>query len=136
MPFGIFAASLYTLEATANQLDSLADASISAGEVVSLPVAATLIFSAVGTGLNVLLARLLLVAFLEERNAELARSIRRAAAEKDGPVVAVLGGLHVNGVARLLMSEETPDADKEAWGRDADGVWWEPPPDLDAKKWA
>ena len=136
VPFGIFAASLYTLEATANQLDSLADASISAGEVVSLPVAATLIFSAVGTGLNVLLARLLLVAFLEERNAELARSIRRAAAEKDGPVVAVLGGLHVNGVARLLMSEETPDADKEAWGRDADGVWWEPPPDLDAKKWA
>ena len=40
-------------------------------------------------------SRLLLVAFLEERNAELARSIRRAARETDAPVVAVLGGLHV-----------------------------------------
>jgi pheromone shutdown protein TraB len=60
---------------------------------------------------------------MSQRNAELARSIRRAAAEKSGPVVAILGGLHVNGVARLLMADDTPDAD----GRDADGVWWEAP---------
>ncbi|EOD24309.1 hypothetical protein EMIHUDRAFT_238644 [Emiliania huxleyi CCMP1516] len=83
----------------------------------------------------VLVARLLLVAFLEERNAELARSIRRAAAEKDAPVVAILGGLHVNGVARLLLSEATPDADSLAYDRVADGVWWEPPPEVDASKW-
>ena len=85
--------------------------------------------------LQVLVARLLLVAFLEERNAELARSIRRAAAEKDASVVAILGGLHVNGVARLLLSEATPDADSLAYDRVADGVWWEPPPEVDASKW-
>ena len=81
--------------------------------------------------LNITLARLLLVAFLEERNAELARSIRRAASEKQGPVVAILGGLHVNGVARLLMAESTPDAD----GRDAQGCWWEAPADLTPEEW-
>ena len=69
---------------------------------------------------------------LEERNAEIARSIRRAAAETGAPVVAILGGLHVNGVARLLMSEATPDADRP---RDNSGVWWEVPPGTDAAKW-
>ena len=83
-------------------------------------------------GLSVLTIRLLLVAFLEERNAELARSIRRAAAETDAPVVAILGGLHVNGVARLLMDESTPDADSP---RTADGVWWQVPADLDTSMW-
>ena len=63
----------------------------------------------------------------QERNAEIARSIRRAAAETGAPVVAILGGLHVNGVARLLMSEAVPDADK----RDANGVWWVPPEGVD-----
>ena len=57
------------------------------------------------------------------------------ASESDGSVVAILGGLHVNGVARLLMSEETPDADTRAFGRDASGVWWEAPPDLEAEQW-
>ena len=116
----------------ATELDTLADASIQAGDVLSLPVAATLGFSAVSLGLSVLTARLLLVAFLEERNAELARSIRRAARESGAPVVAVLGGLHVNGVARLLMSEATPDADSP---RDAEGVWWDAPTELDTAKW-
>ena len=50
-------------------------------------------------------------------------------------MVAVLGGLHVNGVARLLISETRPDADGRAYGRDADGVWWEAPPDLNAASW-
>lgn len=82
-----------------------------------------------------LVARLLLVAFLEERNAELARSIRRAASEKGAPVVAILGGLHVNGVARLLMSDATPDADTVVSARDNSGVWWEAPPDTDPARW-
>ena len=98
----------------------------------SLPVLATLSFSAVTLGLSALTSRLLLVAFLEERNAELARSIRRAAMESNAPVVAILGGLHVNGVARLLLTERTPDADSP---RDADGVWWDVPSDLDTTKW-
>ena len=97
-----------------------------------LAVLATLSFSAVTLGLSVLTSRLLLVAFLEERNAELARSIRRAATESNAPVVAILGGLHVNGVARLLMTDRTPDADSP---RDADGVWWDVPADLDTAKW-
>ena len=66
---------------------------------------------------SVLMSRLLLVAFLEERNAELARSIRRAAAETQAPVVAILGGLHVNGVARCLLSEAVPDADTRVTDR-------------------
>ena len=57
---------------------------------------------------------------------------RRAASEKGAPVVAILGGLHVNGVARLLMSEATPDADSP---RDAEGVWWDAPAELDTAKW-
>ena len=48
------------------------------------------------------------------------------------PVVAILGGLHVNGVARLLMDESTPDADSP---RTADGVWWQVPADLDTSMW-
>ena len=54
-----------------------------------------------------------------------------AAAERSGPVVAVLGGLHVNGVARLLMETATPDAD----GRPNDGVWWAAPADLATDEW-
>ena len=131
-PFAAFAGFVYALDATASELDALADASIQAGDVLSLPIAATVGFTLATTALSVLTARLLLVAFLEERNAELARSIRRAARESDAPVVAILGGLHVNGVARLLMSEATPDADSP---RDADGVWWDVPPDLDTSKW-
>ena len=131
-PFLVFASGLVALDSTAGQLDTLADASLRAGDVLSLPVAATLAFSAFTFGLSVLTARLLLVAFLEERNAEIARSIRRAAAETGAPVVAILGGLHVNGVARLLMSEATPDADRP---RDNSGVWWEVPPGTDAAKW-
>ena len=113
-------------------MDTLAEASIRAGDVVSLPVLATLSFSAVTLALSALTSRLLLVAFLEERNAELARSIRRAARESGAPVVAILGGLHVNGVARLLMTERTPDADSP---RVNDGVWWDVPSDLDTTRW-
>ena len=132
VPFALFASFVYALDTTAGELDTLAESSIRAGEVLSLPVLATLSFSAVTLGLSVLTSRLLLVAFLEERNAELARSIRRAAKESNAPVVAILGGLHVNGVARLLMTDRTPDADSP---RDADGVWWDVPSDLDTTKW-
>jgi len=135
LPFAAFAGFIFLLESTASSLDALAETSMAAGDVFSLPIAATLAFSTVTFGLSVLTSRLLLVAFLEERNAELARSIRRAAAEKGGPVVAILGGLHVNGVARLLMSDATPDADTLAYNRTADGVWWEAPLELDVAKW-
>jgi hypothetical protein len=132
LPFALFVAFVYALDSTASELDTLAEASIRAGDVVSLPVLATLSFSAVTLALSALTSRLLLVAFLEERNAELARSIRRAARESGAPVVAILGGLHVNGVARLLMTERTPDADSP---RVNDGVWWDVPSDLDTTKW-
>ena len=135
LPFAAFATFVYALDSTAGELDALAETSIAAGDVVSLPVLGTLVFSAATTALSVLTARLLLVAFLEERNAELARSIRRAASESDGAVVAILGGLHVNGVARLLMSTETPDADTVATERTADGVWWEVPSGVEPAKW-
>ena len=135
LPFAGFATFIVALDSTASQLDAAAEVSMAAGDVFSLPIVATLVFSTLTFGLSVLTSRLLLVAFLEERNAELARSIRRAAAETDGPVVAILGGLHVNGVARLLMSEATPDADTAAYNRDADGVWWEVPAGLDVRKW-
>jgi len=135
LPFALFASFVIALDSTAVELDELAEASAAAGEGLSLPIVATLAFSAVTLSMSVITARLLLVAFLEERNAELARSIRRAADERGAPVVAILGGLHVNGVARLLMSEATPDADSLAYSRVADGVWWEAPADVDASKW-
>jgi len=65
----------------------------------------------------VVFGRLLLVAFLEERNLRLARSITEAATRSDGSVVAILGALHVNGVARLLRS---PDALPDGKA----GTWW------------
>lgn len=137
VPFFVFAAAILTLDVTASTLDGMAVASADAGEAISPSIAVAASAFALGElGLVVVTARLLLVAFLEERNAEIARSIRRAAAECDAPVVAILGGLHVNGVARLLMSDETPDADQLAYGRTADGVWWDVPADIDVKQWA
>ena len=132
VPFAIFASGVYSLEATAGELDTLTASAVAAGDILSAPLLASVVFSSFTLGLSVVTARLLLVAFLEERNAELARSIRRAAREKGAPVVAILGGLHVNGVARLLVSEATPDADSP---RTADGVWWEVPADIDTTKW-
>jgi hypothetical protein len=132
VPFALFASGVIALDTTANELDNLASSAVASGEIISAPIVGSLAFSAFTLGLSVLTARLLLVAFLEERNAELARSIRRAAEEKNAPVVAILGGLHVNGVARLLMSEATPDADSP---RVADGVWWEVPAGLDPTAW-
>ena len=63
------------------------------------------------------LGRLLLVAMLEERNVRLARSITEAADRSRGNVVAVLGALHVNGVARLLK-------DPAGYGEGKAGTWW------------
>jgi len=79
-------------------------------------------------GLTVVAMRLLLVPFLEKRNVELARSIRRAARERSAPVVAIMGAAHANMVARLLMSEETFDVNC----RSGEGSWVQeqPPPSL------
>lgn len=110
--------------------DTISDAIIESDAFSILRLKAG-IFWNVGVFLNVLLLRIYLVAIVEERNAHIARSIRRAAAERKAPVVAILGSVHANGVARLLMSEDSPDAD----GLDSDGVWWEPPPDMDIEKW-
>ena len=95
VPFFVFAAAILTLDVTASTLDGMAVASADAGEAISPSIAVAASAFALGElGLVVVTARLLLVAFLEERNAEIARSIRRAAAECDAPVVAILGGLH------------------------------------------
>ena len=58
-----------------------------------------------------------LVAMLEERNVRLARSITEAADRSRGNVVAILGALHVNGVARLLK-------DPAGYGDGKAGTWW------------
>jgi len=55
VPFLVFASGLVALDSTAGTLDTLADASIRAGDVLSLPVAAGFAFSAFTLG--VLLAR-------------------------------------------------------------------------------
>lgn len=74
--------------------------------------------------------RLLQVVLLAERNAVFARSIRRAAEERNGPVVATFGALHINGVARLLLSEKEP-----AFVGPFAGDWWEAPKDLNFSTW-
>ena len=125
-PFAVLSSALLTLGTAADTADVAAAAALESGDFFSPAVVLTALLAALQAGLVVLTSRTLLVVFLEERNAELARSIRRAAAESDAPVVAILGGLHVNGVARLLLSTETPDAD----GLDCDGVWWEIPDDM------
>lgn len=123
LPFAVLSTALFTLSTAADTADAAAAAALGSGDFFSPVLALSALLFALEAGLVVLTSRLLLVVFLEERNAELARSIRRAAAESGAPVVAILGGLHVNGVARLLMSTETPDDD----GLDADGVWWDVP---------
>ena len=65
----------------------------------------------------IVFGRLLLVAMLEERNVRLARSITEAADRSRGNVVAILGALHVNGVARLLK-------DPSGYGEGKAGTWW------------
>ena len=65
----------------------------------------------------IVFGRLLLVAMLEERNVRLARSITEAADRSKGNVVAILGALHVNGVARLLK-------DPAGYGDGKAGTWW------------
>ena len=65
----------------------------------------------------IVFGRLLLVAMLEERNVRLARSITEAADRSRGNVVAILGALHVNGVARLLK-------DPTGYGEGKAGTWW------------
>ena len=67
-----------------------------------------------------IVTRIFLVGLLEERNLRLARSIREAA--RKGDVVAVLGGLHVNGVARLLLAPEPVPTASD--GNTAAGTWW------------
>ena len=50
VPFLVFASGLVALDSTAGTLDTLADASIRAGDVLSLPVAAGFAFSAFTLG--------------------------------------------------------------------------------------
>lgn len=125
--FAIFFSSLLTLEMVAQIFDSTIESGLSGSggtEAIVFPIAAlSLLLNIVSL---FLLPRLLLVEMLEQRNAQLARSIRRAAKEQNGSVVAILGAAHVNDVARLLMSEAHPDGD----GLENDGVWWTPPPNV------
>ena len=53
LPFAALAAFLYALESTAIELDAATASSVAAGEVVSLPIVAALLFSAATTGLSV-----------------------------------------------------------------------------------
>ena len=69
-PFLGFAATLTSLTVTAESLDAALDASMTTGEVWSLPVAAAGTFFVVQNAMTVLLARLMLVAFLEVRGSD------------------------------------------------------------------
>ena len=69
-PFLGFAATLTGLTVTAESLDAALDASMTTGEVWSLPVAAAGTFFVVQNAMTVLLARLMLVAFLEVRGSD------------------------------------------------------------------
>ena len=102
------------LESAAREADALAaaggDSSASylllSGVLIVLDILFPIVFG-----------RLLLVAMLEERNVRLARSITEAADRSRGNVVAILGALHVNGVARLLK-------DPSGYGEGKAGTWW------------
>lgn len=102
-----------TLEAAATNADALAAAGESSPELYALSA----VLFAMDVVLPIVFSRLLLVAFLEERNVRLARSITEAAARERGDVVAILGALHVNGVAKLLKSGEALEPGKA-------GTWW------------
>ena len=112
-----FAFSATTLERAATEADAVQSIGDSSPGVLAL--------SALLFGFDVLLpiifARLLFVAFLEERNVRIARSVTEAATRGDGDVVAILGALHVNGVARLLASS---DPIGQLDGTDKAGTWW------------
>ena len=88
IPFAGLCASIFALGTAADTADAAAAAAVGAGDLLSPVLVATALLAAAEAALVVLLGRLLLVAFLEERNAELARSIRRAAAESDAPCAA------------------------------------------------
>jgi len=137
LPYIIFALVWFALSSSTIRLEdsfaalgAISDAVVESDAFWILKAEAG-IFLNLAAAIYVLILRTYLVAFIEQRNAHIARSIRRAAAERKAPVVAILGSVHANGVARLLMSEDLPYAD----GLETDGVWWEPPPGMDIETW-
>ena len=50
VPFAIFASLLYALDSTAGELDALAESSVLAGDLFSLPIAASIVFSSFTLG--------------------------------------------------------------------------------------
>ena len=98
-----------TLATLDRLLDSIAaDESVIGAPERLLELALLLAFAATAL-------RVVLVALIDERNVELARNIRAAAAAAapgEGVVVGVLGMAHVNGVRRLL--EESEQESEEA----------------------
>ncbi|GMI14996.1 hypothetical protein TrVE_jg10973 [Triparma verrucosa] len=117
VPFAIFAIFATSMTLGSTQLDSaIANAEASGDANLALTIALS-IFNVL---LPIVFARLLLVGFLEERNVRLARSISEAA--ERGNVIAILGGLHVNGVAKLLESEDALTGD--GGGDKKAGTWW------------
>ena len=108
VPFTLFAVSFAAITSSLDAAISQTSAnpSLSSEELVL-----TSIITLFNVLLPVVFARLMLVAFLEERNVRLARSITQAAERTNGNIVAILGGLHVNGVAKLLESEDPLQGD-------------------------
>jgi len=128
-PFILFAVALCVVSVS---LDPLFDVVVDSTDAINAD--APLVLSLAWDVLLVLpflwIFRIVQDALLDERNAAFAKSIRRAAAERNGPVVATFGAAHINGVARLLLSKEEP----EFAGPDP-GVWWEAPKDLNITSW-
>jgi len=119
VPFAVFATSL---TAISSFFDSALSTSVDAPPLSTGELVLTSIITIFNILLPVVFARLMLVGFLEERNVRLARSITEAASLTNGSVVAILGGLHVNGVAKLLESEEMLRGDRG--GDTKAGTWW------------
>jgi len=115
--FGTFAAVVVAGGFALDQAALDADVAIAAGDTSPAIAALSAALIAIDVVFPIVAGRLLLVAFLEERNVRLARSITEAGERSRGNVVAVLGALHVNGVARLLKDPATYPAGKA-------GTWW------------
>lgn len=120
VPFAILASSLAFGESALGKVATDADIMAASGEVSPVVAAVSIFLFFIDAILPIVFGRLLLIGFLEERNVRLARSITEAAKRGNGDVVAILGALHVNGVAKLLESTDAYVGD----GTEKAGTWW------------
>ena len=108
LPFAALAAFLYALESTAIELDAATASSVAAGEVVSLPIVAALLFSAATTGLSV---RSCL-------SHQVAHTRTHRALQGAGPTGWVAAGRHACGPQSDRAGAKQPSAARAHFARD------------------